>query len=116
MKYPDSFDVRGLYDEFEVAERLSLIEAPNDVRREQMRQVIDKLWPRMAESLRRKLEASLKDWPPQPIDQIGAALVKGEGGAAMGSLSIKRQPQQPAAGASNDSVQGQNNKGTKTAA
>ncbi|CCG43282.1 phage portal protein [Magnetospirillum molischianum] len=116
VKYPDSFDVRGLYDEFEVAERLSLIEAPDEVRREQMRQVIDKLWPRMAASLRAKLEASLKDWPPQPMDQIGAALVKGEGGAAIGSLSIKRQPQQPTVGASKDSTQGQNNKGAKTAA
>jgi hypothetical protein len=62
--YPDNFDVRGLYDEFEIAARLALIEAPEELRREQMVSVIDKLFPQLKQDLRQKLLDSLKSWPP----------------------------------------------------
>jgi hypothetical protein len=66
VKYPDSYDVRGLYDEFEVAAKLALIGAPDTVRREQMMSLMDKLFPRLAEDLRKKMDAELKSWPPEP--------------------------------------------------
>ena len=44
VKYPDNFDVRGLYDEFEIAQRLSMVGAPKELRREQMKTVADKLF------------------------------------------------------------------------
>ena len=71
VKYPDTFDVRNLFDEFTIAEKLGLVEAPDEVRREQMKQVIDKLFPRLAEDIRKKMDAELKQWPPDPIEQAG---------------------------------------------
>lgn len=67
IKYPIDFDVRGIYDEFEIGARLSLLAAPEEVRREQMRLVIKKLFPAASKELNAKLEDSLKLWPPEII-------------------------------------------------
>lgn len=81
VEYPDTFDTRGLYDEFEIATRLTLIEAPDSVRRKQMEQVIDKLFPKLADDLKKSMIADLKNWPIEPelkisdnsvIDQDGS--------------------------------------------
>lgn len=69
--YPDNFDTRGLYDEFDIASRLMLIEAPDELRREQMRSVVDKLFPLLKDDLRKKIEAELKDWPVSLEDLMG---------------------------------------------
>lgn len=66
-KYPEKFDTRSLYDEFEIAARLSLLSAPDEVRRSQMRVLIEKMFPAASEAERKKLEASLKDWPPEDL-------------------------------------------------
>lgn len=91
VTYPDNFDVRSLYDEFEIAGQLSLLDAPKVMRREQMKQVIDKLWPQLSKDLRSKIEDELDEWPeeaPAPVPGSGRpTLIKGE-----------------------DSQQGQNNK------
>jgi hypothetical protein len=68
VKYPDTFDVRSLFDEFTIAERLALVDAPDTLRQEQMKQVIEKLFPRLAEDLRKKMETDLKSWPPKLED------------------------------------------------
>jgi len=68
VSYPDNFDTRGLYDEFDIAARLMLIDAPETVRQEQMRAVLDKLFPQLGKALRAKMEAELKDWPVDPAD------------------------------------------------
>lgn len=68
VEYPDDFDARGLYDEFEIAARLLLIEAPDGVRRMQMEQVITKLFPQLKVDLLEKLKDELKDWPPELPD------------------------------------------------
>lgn len=72
VKYPQTFDVRSLFDEFSVAERLALIEAPDETRRQQMRQVIDKLFPDIAKSLKEKMISELEQWPKDPIEQAAA--------------------------------------------
>lgn len=77
VSYPDNFDVRGLYDEFEIAARLSLIEAPDLVRRKQMEMLIDKLFPRIKKELRDKMLAELKQWPPEPVLVEGGTSGKG---------------------------------------
>lgn len=77
--YPDDFDVRGLYDEFEIAARLSLIEAPDSVRRQQMEAVIDKLFPQLGKDLKEKMLSELKSWPPEPVDLMTGA--PGQGGS-----------------------------------
>jgi len=65
VSYPDNYDVRGLYDEFEIAGKLVLIEAPDEVRREQMSNLIEKLFPQLKEDLKRKMLEALKSWPPK---------------------------------------------------
>jgi hypothetical protein len=71
VSYPDNFDTRGLYDEFDIAARLMLIEAPDEVRREQMNAVIDKLFPQVAKAIKEKMIASLKEWPVDPVELAG---------------------------------------------
>lgn len=66
VTYSREFDVRGLYDEFEIAAQLLLLNPPDDVRREQMRSLIKKLFPMVSDETLKKLEESLKDWPPPP--------------------------------------------------
>lgn len=68
VSYPDDFDTRGLYDEFDIAARLMLIAAPDTVRQEQMKAVLDKLFPQLAKALRAKMEKELKDWPMDPAE------------------------------------------------
>jgi hypothetical protein len=67
VKYPESFDVRGLYDEFEISSRLSLIEAPMSVRKEQMREVIKKLFPRLSKDLREQIKKDIDEWSSEEI-------------------------------------------------
>lgn len=68
ISYPDNFDTRGLYDEFDISARLMLIDAPEQVRREQMTAIIDKLFPQLKEDLKKKMLAELKDWPRDPLE------------------------------------------------
>lgn len=67
VHYPENFDTRGLYDEFEIGARLSLLNAPEGVRREQMKLLIDKLFPAMSKVDRDKLDTELKSWPPEEL-------------------------------------------------
>jgi hypothetical protein len=71
VSYPKNFDTRGLYDEFDIAARLVLIEAPDSVRQEQMKMTIDKLFPQLAKDLKQKMLNDLKNWPPPPVDPNG---------------------------------------------
>lgn len=66
VQYPDNFDVRGLYDEFDIAARLALIEAPDETRRNQMELLIEKLFPKIKKAIKEKMIAELKSWPPKP--------------------------------------------------
>lgn len=68
LSYPTEFDVRSVYDEFQIATQLTLIPAPDAVRREQMRSVIKKLFPAASNKVVDLLEDSLKDWPPEVIE------------------------------------------------
>ena len=66
VSYPDNFDVRGLRDEFSIASNLSLIEAPDAVRREQMLILINKLFPQLKNDLLEKMKKEIEKWPPKP--------------------------------------------------
>lgn len=78
VSYPDDFDTRGLYDEFDIAARLMLILAPDAVRRQQMQSVIDKLFPQLAKDLKAAIQAELQHWPPDPV-QMAASLHGSQG-------------------------------------
>lgn len=70
VAYPDNFDVRGLYDEFEIAARLSLINAPDEIRKSQMESVVKKLFPQSSKSKYDKLIKSIQDWEFSPISNF----------------------------------------------
>ena len=70
VHYPDSYDVRGLMDEFAVSEQLALIDAPKTVRREQMRALVDKLFPHLKDDLRREIEKELKNFPSSDVTAL----------------------------------------------
>lgn len=80
--YPDNFDVRGLYDEFEISARLSLVEAPDMVRRKQMENLIDKLFPMLKRDLKEKMLSELKEWPlkPDPVEALDEPAASGSVG------------------------------------
>lgn len=68
VSYPDNFDTRDLYDEFEIAGRLMLISAPDSARREQMESLIRKLFPQMRDDLLKELQGELKEWPVNELE------------------------------------------------
>jgi hypothetical protein len=73
VKYADEFDVRNLYDEFDVANRLSLLDAPDEVRRHQMIQLVEKLFPNIGSDLKEKIAKQVKeDWPPEEAISLRA--------------------------------------------
>lgn len=70
--YPDNFDTRGLYDEFDIAARLMLVDAPRSIRQEQMKAVVKKLFPLLDDAIQKKIEEEIKDWldPEMMLDDI----------------------------------------------
>jgi len=62
VSYSEDFDVRELYDEFYIAMQLSLIDTPDGVRREQMKKVVDKLFPHIAEDKRKQMLDEIENW------------------------------------------------------
>ena len=55
ITYPETFDVRGINDEFSIAESLSLIEAPIEMIRQQMKVLVDKLFPTIEDVLKNEM-------------------------------------------------------------
>lgn len=97
VKYPDTFDVRSLFDEFTIAERLALVDAPKLLRQEQMKQVIDKLFPRLAADLRKKMEDDLADWPITGQDMLTITASMGGNGQPGKFPTIGKKTKAPAA-------------------
>ncbi len=89
VSYPDNFDTRGLYDEFDIAARLMLIEAPDTVRRSQMEAVIEKLFPQLGKDLKKKMLAELKGWPIDPIELQSRITDKNNAGDMTSTSSVK---------------------------
>ena len=98
VEYPDNFDTRGLYDEFDISARLMLIDAPNSVRQEQMKMVLDKLFPQLAKDLRAQMEKELKDWPVDPLELAAREAAMNSGMQAVDKLGNKQQAKAVLAG------------------
>ncbi len=62
VKYPETYDVMRLMDELSIAEQLATIQAPAEVRREQLRNLVNKLFPRLKEDIRDKIEKDIAKW------------------------------------------------------
>jgi len=71
--YPATFDVRNLADEFDTAQRLSLMGAPRSLRQEHMRRMVAKMFPQLGESERAKIEKEIEDeWLEIEVDPVTA--------------------------------------------
>lgn len=93
VKYSDDFDTRGLYDDFDVANRLTLLDAPDELRRYQFSKLIDKLFPSLRKDLKSAIEKELLEWPAEEVDVTST------------TASLKSQEKPEA-----ENKQGQNNK------
>ncbi|SOC90007.1 hypothetical protein SAMN05216358_0023 [Rhizobium sp. AN5] len=62
VTYPTTFDIMGLNDELVTAEALAKLSGPIEVRREQMKSVIEKIFPQLKKELRAKLFADIDKW------------------------------------------------------
>ena len=76
VQYSDNFDVRELYDEFYIAMQLALVQMPKGTRKEQMKQIIHKLFPYMAEEKMEELIKEVDSWEPMEEQQASDALSK----------------------------------------
>lgn len=72
VHYPDTFDVRSLDDEFSISAKLALVEAPSSLRREQMDNLVQKLFPTLKNEVIREIRKELESWPPDPLQVIAA--------------------------------------------
>ncbi|QIG69070.1 hypothetical protein EVB78_037 [Rhizobium phage RHph_N1_15] len=62
VKYPETYDVMRLMDDLAVAEQLATIMAPAEVRREQLRIMVNKLFPRLKADIKAKMEKDINKW------------------------------------------------------
>lgn len=74
VKYSRTFDTRGLYDELDLAARLALVEAPDTLRREQMKVTAGKLLPIMDKDVEQAIDKELKQWPPKPVVAVASSI------------------------------------------
>lgn len=65
VSYPDTFDVRELYDEFYIATQMAVIDMPAGIRGEQMKAVVEKIFPQMSKDLREKMRKEITKWSTQ---------------------------------------------------
>lgn len=62
VTYPSTFDIASLNDELVTAEALAKLNAPIEVRREQMRSLVEKIFPQLKKELREKIEKDIAKW------------------------------------------------------
>lgn len=62
VSYPETFDIQSLADEFVNAEALAKIEAPDEMRREHLRTVVDKLFPQLKTDVKKRILDDIKAW------------------------------------------------------
>lgn len=67
VKYPEEFDVRSVYDELDLAQKLSLLGSPDGVMQEQMRRVVEKLFPHLKQDLKDRLLKEVSSWSQMSV-------------------------------------------------
>lgn len=61
VKYPESYDVRGLFDEIAISERLEAITAPLRVKQHQLKRVLEKMYPQLDAKTKAELESAIDE-------------------------------------------------------
>lgn len=72
--YPSSFDVRGLSDELYIAAQLSILDLPPLAVQEQLKQLVEKLFPSMGEEMRNRLHKEIEEQPRSRQESVGAGI------------------------------------------
>jgi hypothetical protein len=62
VEYSTNFDVRGLNDELAIANQLALLSVPMEMRRFQMKEILEKLYPMLDSSDKKTIEAAIDKW------------------------------------------------------
>lgn len=101
VTYPETFDVRNLTDEMDNAQRLSVMQAPKELRRFQMLRLAKKMFPQASpKDMDRIIKEIEKEWL-----ELDEAMMLAGGGATANLPTTGRVP-----GKKNS--QGENNKGS----
>ncbi len=66
VTYPTTFDVMRLVDDLVTAEALQTINAPDEMRREQLRGMIDKIFPQLKKEIKDRILGDIKSWKSTP--------------------------------------------------
>lgn len=66
VSYPTTFDVMRLVDDLVTAEALQKINAPDEMRREQLRMMIDKIFPQLKKEIKERILADIEKWKSTP--------------------------------------------------
>lgn len=97
VAYPANFDIRSLYDEFEIAKQLKDISAPDEVRRQQMVQLSKKLFPTISDAVAKTIESEIKTkWVIDPVEQaikISQATVQSTNGSNTDTKTTQQNQQ-----------------------
>jgi hypothetical protein len=111
VSYPTTFDVRNLADEMDNAQKLALMNAPIELRREQMERLAKKMFPQMSESDMQEILDDIENKWLDDIIPMGGTLgelgANGAGAAAGGAPSIPKTGRSQAGAKKNK--QGENN-------
>lgn len=71
IAWPTDFDTRGLHDELDISSRLEALTTPIEIKRYQLKQVLDKLYPFISDKDRKELTDSIEQMTDDLTDQIG---------------------------------------------
>lgn len=100
VSYPATFDVRNLADEMDNSQKLAVMGAPTELRRLQMKKLVEKMYPQLPAADREKIVEDIEDtW----LELVPTTMV--EEGARPAAPKPGRLPGQKGS-------QGQNNKGS----
>lgn len=78
VSYPESFDVRGMTDELNLAKELALLAAPGGVQREQMKRLVEKMFPHLKAELKEAILTEIAEWPSDELMTLSAPGPRGK--------------------------------------
>jgi hypothetical protein len=96
VNYSRDFDVRNLSNEFDIANNLAILNAPKSLRQEQMRNLVEKLYPQLSEQIKKTIDNDIsKDWV-ESLKALETAAIKPEATAGSTKTGSQGQNNKPA--------------------
>ena len=97
--YPASFDVRNLTQDLTIANEMAMLQVPMEIRRDQMKNVVDKLWPMNKSAEQKKLYSAIDNWDDNLNNSLTADLGKGVNHASASDQTPAPPSEEPGQGA-----------------